>query len=528
MIIGIDFGTCFSSVSYMSGSRPISDLLSNLEFKASGLPTQFAYSRFNNSEVFAKDCQRLEAEFGGVVKYIKRTIREHPDNINKTVISNGKSYTYGQIVKRYLSYLIVQTQLEAKKRGLDPTIEQIAIACPVAIASGQMTSTGYREFLMNTVKEITNLPTNNIHIIEEPVAAAMAYLYYEDLNKTYSKNQTVLVFDLGGGTLDVTVVEHDSVNNTHFIKAKEGDLELGGNEWDAELMEFVLEEADIDDIDDFTDPYEKNRFLEKITELKHDLTEYLDSDISFSFNGSRIRGIEVTRDDFEDLTEHLLDRAIEVTKKAINFARAHGTSSIDKIILVGGSCNMPQIQRRMREEFPHIGANNIIAFQPSKAIANGAAMYNKRQSTYKDIFGTKPPIEPVDIATHTYGFGSKNNGKDMIYNLIYRGTPIRDRIVAKSTISFIAVQDDQEIITFRVYESDAEKEMYVGEENWFDYGLNENRNGLEVSIDIPSEYLGRARQFNTWVTLSLDKNGILSIAITDENGREIDHAQKQI
>ena len=70
--------------------------------------------------------------------------------------------------------------------------------------------------------------------------------------------------------------------------------------------------------------------------------------------------------------------------------------------------------------------------------------------------------------------------------------------------------------------------MYVGEENWFDYGLNENRNGLEVSIDIPSEYLGRARQFNTWVTLSLDKNGILSIAITDENGREIDHAQKQI
>lgn len=527
MIIGIDFGTCFSSVSYMSGNRPISDLLSEFEINASGLPTQFAFSR-ENGEVFAKDCQRLGEEFGGVVKYMKRIIREHPDNINKTVVSNGRSYTYGQIVKKYLSYLFVQTQLEAKKRGFDPTIEEVTIACPVAIAKGQMTSTGYREFLMSTVGEITNLPANKIHIVEEPVAAAMGYLYYEDLNKMYSKNQTFLVFDLGGGTLDVTVVEHDSANNTHIIRAKEGDLELGGNEWDTELMEYVLEEAGIDDIDDFIDPYEKIRFLENITKLKHELTEYLDSDVSFSFNGRRIRGIEVTRDDFEDLTEHLLDRAIEVTEKAIDFAMSHGASSIDKIILVGGSCNMPQIQRRMREEFPFLGKDNIIAFQPSKAIANGAAIYNKRQSSHRDTYGGKPPIEPIDIAAHTYGFGSRNNGKDMIYNLIYRGTPIRDRIVEKSKTSFVALQDNQEIITFRVYESDAEKEMYADEENWFDYGLNENRNGLEVSIDIPYEYLGRARQFSTWVTLSLDKNGILEIIITDENNRPIKHASKQI
>lgn len=528
MIIGIDFGTCFSCIAYMNSFRAQSLIADEDRL---GIPTIFMYSKRSDKELYGYECSSVEATMNSadVIRYMKRTIRENPNNLNATVISGGKSYTIKYIVKQYLLYLIAQAKVAANQinESINTDVEGVTITAPVGIAEGQMTATDYNKLLVDTIIEITGLPKSKVSVLQEPVSAAISYLYSENIKKKYNNKQTILVFDLGGGTLDVTIVEHNPMTMEYVIKAKEGDLKLGGNDWDDALSNAVLNKLGI--AGSFNTAEEKSRFRDYIIRLKHHLSNLEEDLIAFRYNGSS-KVADFTRAEFEQATKKLLDRAIIVTKKAIN-SFSGGLSGIDKIILVGGSSNMPQIRKRMLSEFAPLGEANIVTYDPSKAIAKGAAVYSKMEAS-RPVGGTNSQkIVVKDIATHTYGFNCRRSSdkKDMIYNLLFKGTPFGSdgKIVVKSDTDFVAVEDSQTVVEWVVYESDGKKG--VGENaNWMEYGSNENKNGMRVTVHIPPEYLGKARSYSHWVTFSLDVNGILEIIITDKNGNRIGYDKKQI
>ncbi len=528
MILGIDFGTCFSSVAFMNGQIPVTDYIKDPN--KTGIPTLFMHSRKTGKDLYGYDCTTAEAIINSadVVRNIKRIIRENPKNLNMSVLSGGNSYTISEVVKKYLTYLITEARNAAIRSGefTNTDIEAVTISSPIGISGGQMTATDYSQLLVDMVTEITGLPEKKVYVLQEPVSAAISYLYSEDIKRTYNDKETILVFDLGGGTLDVTVVEHDPDSKTYGIKAKEGDLKLGGNDWDSLLANDVLAQLGLTE-EMFASPEELARFKTSITKLKQDLTDLEESAAYFKLGG-RTKLLDYTRADFEKITLPLLDRAIDITKKAVYSYSKNGITDIDKIILVGGSSNMPQIRERMIAEFPALGDKKIITHDPSKAIAKGAAIFAKIAATGKPNV-KNPEGKVIDIASHTYGFNCLHGDKAMIYNLLFKGTEFdkNGKISVTSKDTFLSPEDHFTSIYFVVYESDA-THTDDEESRWMAYGTDENANGIQISVNIPDEYIDKATEYFVWVTFTLNKNGIFEMIITDKNGKRVGYEKKQL
>ena len=519
MMVGIDFGTCFSSAAIMSGSIPVTNFIKDTS--GTGTPSTFMYLEKNNKELFGEECFTADTvgSRNDIIRYMKRTVRENPDNLQVKVTSGGKDYTICEVIEKYLTYLVGEIRMAAVNSGefQNTDIDMLTITAPVGIASGQMMASEYNKLLQDTMSKITGLDPEYINIIHEPVAAAIYYLYSEDLRHRYEGIQTVLVFDLGGGTLDVTVMEHDPRTLTYEIKSRQGDLNLGGNDWDGVLADLVLKKVGIDRIED---PQEHDAFRTEITKLKIALSApgTDNSTIMFMNEGDDVF-TRITRDEFENASISLLNRAMDVTRKAMENVNSKA-SKIDKIVLVGGSCNMPQIRRRIIDEFPELGEDGVSLFDPSKAIAKGAAIYTKMTA---NMNGSCVGPKIIDCASLTYGFDSNRGGDmPMIYNMIFKGTPFGDSdfITVKAETSFIPHDDHQNRVSFRIYESEG-KRGEGDDGNWMDYGNDETYNGMEVVVQVPPQYLGKARGFRMWPILSLDSNGILELTIVDRAGNKL-------
>lgn len=520
MILGIDFGTCFSSVATMFGRTPVTDFM--YDPNKTGTPSLFIYSKKSGKELLGYECLSGEAMqcSADVVKHMKRIVRENPENLDAKVTSGGKKYSVRGVVKKYLIYLLNQAKADAIKCGEfeNPDIEAVTITAPIGISGGQMTATDYNKFLIDTLADITGLGRDKINIVQEPVAAAISYFYSENIKKKYTKPQTVLIFDLGGGTLDVTVVKHDPAKMVYEIKAKEGDLTLGGNDWDVALGDAILQKAGVTAFDS---EIEKSDFENKITKMKIDLSFNDESAISFKYNGET-KMASITRPEFESITKPLLDRAVGVTNKAIV---SYG-KIVDKIVLVGGSCNMPQIRERMISDFPKLGANNIVTHDPSRAIAKGAAIFTKMKPTTSAGMG----ITVSDIVTHTYGFNAWKDGEEeMIYNLLFKDASFESKqeLCVKSDMYFWPLDDNQKSITFTVYESDGRKGS-GSDGNWMPFDTDTNANGMEVTVPIPEDFIGRARGYTVWLSFRLDLDGVLEIIVTDGYGEQVGYDKKQL
>ncbi len=519
MIIGIDFGTCFSSAAIMNGLIPVTTYVKDTT--GEGIPSLFMYSAEKNMEVYGEECTTGEAfrHSADIVRYMKRTIRENPDNLGMIVKSGGKDFAIVDVIEKYLTFLVSKIREGAIKSGefSNNEIEAVTITAPVGISSDSMMASDYNRLLQDCLCRITNLPRDKVRILQEPVAAAISYLYSEDIRTHYDDVQRTMVFDLGGGTLDVTVVEHNPKAMTYEILAKEGDLQLGGNDWDAALKQAVLDKLGISE--GGTDE-ERAKFLKAVTKLKMDLTNTEENMIFFTMNGED-RFCKFSRKEFEDCTQDLLDRAMVVVDRAID-SLGSGID-IDKIVLVGGSSNMPQIKEEMESMYGLILGAEVQIFEPSKAIAKGAAIFSKMTSaTNGNEFGGRV----IDCATLTYGFESHKDGGDaMIYNMIYKSTPFDDTGMIRTTSSsdFIPMRDDQTMVAFDIYES----EHLKGESDWFPLGQGETYNGLHCTVQVPPEFLGKARGFSMWVSLTLDANGILDITVRDRAGNKLAFASSR-
>lgn len=534
MIVGVDFGTCFSSIAVMDGKIAKDNMAGDLEQilgnTSLGIPSLFMYSKEQKQEVYGVGCTIANPhENPEVIKYMKREVRRDPDNIKRIYESGGRKFILEDIIGKYVMYLVQSVKKQAAETGnVDNTdIEVLTITKPVGIAEGQMMATDYSRLLKDKMIEITGLNPSKIHLIDEPVAAAISYLYEQDINKKIDGIQNVLVFDLGGGTLDTTVVRYNPLAHSYEIVVKDGDLELGGKDWDDVLGNLLLSKYEID-LDSLTDE-EKGNFWSAVTELKISLSIRNEDVQQFKFgNGNKVY-LECTVDDFEAACEELLSRSQTLVEHTIDQLDG-GINSLDGIIMVGGSSNMPMIKKMISSAFPEFDSDKILLYKPSKAIARGAAIYSYFNSNEGGVSGG---AKIIDSANCSYGFRSYRGHKDlMIFNGILKGDCYENGFINYTSGAFTAMENNQKSIFIEMYESawsgnnaigdDSEKESCDDEEKrWMPMNSGEKKNGQSLRVQIPPEYMGRAKSYNIYIDFKLSQDGILDITVFDDQGEKV-------
>ena len=419
-------------------------------------------------------------------------------------------------------------------------VKDVVITCPAYFSN---------ERRMATKEAGKRAGLNVLRIIEEPTAAALAYGVGKEM-----RGKTFLVYDLGGGTFDITIMR---VNNdgTYQVLCSDGDHDLGGGKWDSAIYDYVYSEwenrfAPTEDMD-----VEAQQDLSLLAEeTKKKLTDMSSASISLITNEGRIR-MEITRELFEDLTNELLESTINLTKKAIaevqgfssykdgngnrieksltqilsDFDGKYNKSQIDKILLVGGSTLMPQVKKRVEEEF----GVETVSFEPHGAVAKGAALYAGITMVEDRIeFGGE--IEPSIVIGGTSGndisFGgsrlseelsqtmislggrklvhsvtNKSYGVDcidknrnlVVQNMIKKNTSLP--VTEKATFSLIA---DGTRVSNRVFEADTESDVYLVEGN-------EDCCIFDEYIEFPFQRAGTP----VAVVMSLNEEGILSLHV---------------
>ncbi len=212
-------------------------------------------------------------------------------------------------------------------------------------------------------------------ILNEPTAAAIAY------GLEQGEDQTVLVYDLGGGTFDITMI--DIKDRLIRVICTGGDHRLGGVLWDEAIVMYLAEQfrqQTGEESDPLDDPEVLNDLFLQAERGKKTLTQREKAPFRVTHAGKQAR-VELDRPRFEEITRHLLDRTIELTHEMLADARAKGHTTFDKIILVGGATRMPQVHDRLVAEFnlqPEI-------YDPDEAVAKGAALYGLKESLHEEV-----------------------------------------------------------------------------------------------------------------------------------------------
>ena len=346
-VIGIDLGTTNSVVSVMEGGEPT--VITNPEG-----------SRITPSVVgFTKDGQRLVGRLAKnqAVSNPDRTIssiKRHMGDPNYHVTIDGKSYTPPEI-----SAMILQKLKSDAEAYLGETVTQAVITVPAYFNDSQRQAT-------KDAGKIAGLEV--LRIINEPTAAALAYGLDKD------KDETILVFDLGGGTFDVSILELSE--GVFEVKATNGDTHLGGDDFDKKIMDWMVEEfKKVNGIDLSQDKMSAQRLIEAAEKAKIELSSMSQTNINLPFitadaTGPKHLDLTLSRAKFEELTADLVERTMVPTRKAMEDAGLSG-SDIDKIILVGGSSRIPAVQEAIRKI---LGKEPSKGVNPDECVSIGAAI----------------------------------------------------------------------------------------------------------------------------------------------------------
>jgi molecular chaperone DnaK len=260
-----------------------------------------------------------------------------------------------------------------------------------------------------------------LDIINEPTAAAVAYGFQQgflNARGEASRPQRVVVYDLGGGTFDVTVME--IAGNTFRALATDGDVELGGRDWDLRLVDLVAQQfvaqQGIDPRDDAT---AVGKLWRECEEAKRTLSARPKVMITCDFQGKAIR-VEVTREQFQELTQDLLDRTRFTTRQAVQAAQLDW-GAIDRVLLVGGSSRMPMVRDMLRQLS---GMEPDVSASPDEAVAHGAALHAGLLLDKKA--GQKPSFSIRNVNSHSLGVVGTDpkTGRKRNAVLVPRNTPL--------------------------------------------------------------------------------------------------------
>ena len=486
-IIGIDLGTTNSVVAVMEGGE--ATVIPNQE--GSRLtPSVVAFTSKGETLVGEPAKRQAVTNPKGTIYSIKRFMgRRHsevqaeekmvpyevvggPDDFVKVRVG-GKDDTPPEI-----SALILCKLKEAAESYLGHKVRKAVITVPAYFNDSQRQAT-------KDAGQIAGLEV--ARIINEPTAAALAY----SLDK--KKNEKIAVFDLGGGTFDISIL--DVGDGVFEVLSTNGDTHLGGDDWDEALINSIADEFKKEQgVDLRKDQMALQRLKEAAEKAKKDLSFQAQADINLPFitadqNGPKHLTMTISRAQFERLTDQLFDRCKGPVFKALDDAKLKA-SEIDEVVLVGGSTRMPRVQQIVKEIFgkePHKGVN------PDEVVAVGAAIQGAV------LTGDVKDLLLLDVTPLSLGLETKGG---VFTKLVERNTTIP----TEKKETFTTAEDNQTAVTIKVYQG--ERPMAA-----------DNRLLGEFNLEgIPPARMGTPQ---IEVTFNIDANGILNVTARDKGtGKE--------
>jgi molecular chaperone DnaK len=350
-VFGIDLGTTYSCISHVDEyGRP--EVLTNLDNEA----TTPSVILFDSAEDFvvgrqAKRQARIKPE------QVASLVKRHMGESDWRLTIHGQEWSAPA-----LSSLILRSLAADAARHTGAPVSDVVITVPAYFGDEERKNT-------KLAGEYAGL--NVVDIINEPTAAAFAY-GFANLS---TDERTVLVYDLGGGTFDTTVIR--LADRSISVVATDGDHELGGSDWDDLIANHLSERfrAECPGAEDpLDDTYGAQDLLLAAEEAKQTLSTRESTDVLVIHDGQRAN-IALTRADLEELTKLLLQRTMELTRAVLKAAEARGVDHIDEVLLVGGSSKMPAVAERLKEQF---GFSPRLA-DPDLAVAKGAAIFGQKK-----------------------------------------------------------------------------------------------------------------------------------------------------
>ncbi|PPR58890.1 MAG: Chaperone protein DnaK [Alphaproteobacteria bacterium MarineAlpha3_Bin6] len=487
-VIGIDLGTTNSCVALMEGSD--AKVIENAEGGRT-TPSMVAFS--DNERLVGQPAKRQAVTNPENTLFaIKRLVgRRYDDPLTEKdkdlvpfsivsgengdawVEAEGETYSPSQV-----SAFILQKMKETAESYLGEAVEQAVITVPAYFNDSQRQAT-------KDAGKIAGLEV--LRIINEPTAAALAY----GLEK--KEGGTIAVFDLGGGTFDVSVLEIG--DGVFEVKSTNGDTFLGGEDFDQCIIDYLANEFKKEQgVDLRSDKLALQRLKEAAEKAKTELSSSMQTEVNLPFitadaSGPKHLNIKLTRAKLEALVEQLIDRTIGPCKAALKDAGI-SAGEIDEVILVGGMTRMPKVQERVQEFFgrePHKGVN------PDEVVALGAAIQaGVLQGDVKDVLLLD--VTPLSLGIETLG--------GVFTRLIDRNTTIPTR---KSQV-FSTAEDNQNAVTIRVFQG--EREMASDNKLLGQFDL----------VGIPPSSRGTPQ---IDVTFDIDANGIVNVSAKDKaTGKE--------